>query len=90
MRGCKPTEIFSYYGRVFVVAEKELYSFFQNYSQQLIDYAVNDGIKLIFISPYAPHFGGMWEAGVKSCKYHLKQGLGNSNMTYEDFDAVLS
>lgn len=64
--------------------------FFQNYSQQLIDYAFNDGIKLIFISPYAPHFGGMWEAGVKSCKYHLKQGLENSNMTYEDFGAVLT
>ncbi|KAM3965928.1 uncharacterized protein ACR2FA_012778 [Aphomia sociella] len=32
----------------------------------IIDFATNNDIKFSFIPPYAPHFGGLWEAGVKS------------------------
>lgn len=31
------------------------------------------GIDWHFIPPASPHFGGLWEAGVKSIKYHLKR-----------------
>lgn len=39
--------------------------------------------------PGSPHFGGLWEAGVKSVKYHLKRILGNSRLCYEEFETVL-
>ncbi|GFY18156.1 integrase catalytic domain-containing protein [Trichonephila clavipes] len=31
----------------------------------------------------------LWEAGIKSVKYHLKRALGRSRLTYEEFKAVI-
>ena len=31
-----------------------------------------------FIPPGSPHFGGIWETGVTSMKYHLKQVIGET------------
>lgn len=36
----------------------------------------------------APHFGGLWEAGVKSTKHHLKRML-NTKLTYEGFNTLI-
>ncbi|GFX16436.1 integrase catalytic domain-containing protein [Trichonephila clavipes] len=33
--------------------------------------------------------GGLWEAGIKSGKYHLKRALGRSRLTYEEFETVI-
>ncbi|GFX60271.1 integrase catalytic domain-containing protein [Trichonephila clavipes] len=33
--------------------------------------------------------GGLWEAGIKSVKYHLKRALGRSRLTYEEFETVI-
>ena len=32
----------------------------------------------------APHFGGLWEAAVKSAKYHLKRVIGNQLLSFEE------
>lgn len=37
----------------------------------------------------SPHFGGLWEAGIKSIKYHLKRVLGDSTLTFEELSTVL-
>ncbi|GFX06249.1 DUF5641 domain-containing protein [Trichonephila clavipes] len=33
--------------------------------------------------------GGLWEAGIKSVKCHLKRALGRSRLTYEEFETVI-
>ncbi|XP_038216842.1 uncharacterized protein LOC119835861 [Zerene cesonia] len=33
--------------------------------------------------------GGLWEAGVKSCKHHLKRVVGNAHLTLEEFSTIL-
>ena len=36
----------------------------------------------------APHFGGLWEAAVKSAKFHLKRILGTQLLTFEELSTV--
>ncbi len=43
-----------------------------------------DGTNWHFIPPHTPHFGGIWEAGVKSIKFHLKRVIGESTLTFEE------
>ncbi|GFX75432.1 integrase catalytic domain-containing protein [Trichonephila clavipes] len=47
-----------------------------------------EGIEWKFIPPRAPSFGGLWEASVKSIKYHPKRVFSDSNLTYEEFLTV--
>ncbi|XP_036346961.1 uncharacterized protein LOC118756298 [Rhagoletis pomonella] len=37
----------------------------------------------------APHFGGIWEAAVKSAKGHLNRSMANSRLTYEELTTAL-
>lgn len=85
----KPIQIFSDSGRNFVGAAKEFSFFLHNSSQPIIDYAADNHIEFKFQPPYAPHFGGLIESGVKSCKHHITRVLGNMNLTYEEFNTVL-
>ena len=36
----------------------------------------------------APHFGGLWEAAVKSTKYHLKRIMGQHLFTFEELTTI--
>lgn len=39
--------------------------------------------------PGAPHFGGLWEAGVKSVKKHLYSVIGKELLTYEELNTLI-
>ncbi|XP_029674528.1 uncharacterized protein LOC115242404 [Formica exsecta] len=50
----------------------------------------NERIRWCFNPPPAPHFGGLWEAAVKSFKHHLRRVLGESTLTYEEMSTLLA
>ena len=50
--------------------------------------AADHGTVWTHIPPRAPHFGGIWEAAVKSSKGHLKKIMGKSVFTFEELSTV--
>ncbi|GFU98631.1 integrase catalytic domain-containing protein [Trichonephila clavipes] len=38
---------------------------------------------------WSPNHGGLWEAGVKAFKFHLKRVVGNAHLTLEEFITIL-
>lgn len=49
----------------------------------------NDGVRWEFNPPTASHFGGIWEAAVKSMKYHLRRIVGSAHLTFKEIATVL-
>lgn len=85
----KPAQIFSDNGKTFVGALKEFSKFLTSNQDNIKNYTASESISFKFIPPYSPHFGGLWEAGVKSVKHHLRRVI-NSNLTYEEFSTLLA
>lgn len=86
----KPIEIFSDNGGNFTASAKELGTFLKLNSESLSNFASQEGINFIFSPSYAPHFGGIWEAGVKSAKYHIRRIMGNTNLTFEEIGTLFT
>lgn len=85
----KITTIYSDNGTNFVGANNELKNLsvlFQTDKHKNIisKFAIENEIKWKFIPPRSPHVGGLWEAGVKSFKYHLKRIAPSQNFTFEE------
>ncbi|XP_066596270.1 uncharacterized protein [Prorops nasuta] len=73
-------------------ASKELKIMFHAASafyKQSANLLVNGGTMWTFIPPNTPHYGGLWEAGVTSTKYHLKRIIGERVLTYEEMTTLL-
>lgn len=62
----------------------------QVYNEEIATSLAKDGITWHFIPPSAPHFGRLWESGVRSIKLHLRRVLGNSVLTFEELYTVLT
>lgn len=90
----KPYEIWSDNGTNFHGARRllnEMYELLcsQHHNTIISDHLSKDNISWKFIPPSAPHVGGLWEAGVKSVKLHLKRVIGDSKLTYEKMYTLL-
>ncbi|XP_061391738.1 uncharacterized protein LOC133327189 [Musca vetustissima] len=92
-RGC-PLHIYSDNGKNFVGADRELKSHFAKIVSEMKDDAITrygfQKLEWHFIPASAPHMGGLWEAGVKSCKTHLKKISGQIRHTFEEFSTILA
>ena len=79
LRG-KPTVIYSDNGTNFVAAERELQEAFEELKQRtdvIQSKMACDQIQWIFSPPHGPHFGGVLERLVQSCKRAMKVTIAN-------------
>jgi hypothetical protein len=86
----KPVNIFCDNGSNFIGASNELKSFIGQNASDISDAITSELINFHFLPPYAPHFGGLHEAGVRSVKHHLRRVLGSAHLTYEDLYTTLT
>jgi len=86
-------EMFSDCGINFTGASRELREMFRASTadgRRIAQAAASDGIRWRFNPPAAPHFGGLWEAAVKSTKHHLRRVIGEATLTFEEMTTLLT
>ena len=91
----KPSHIWSDHGTNFVGANRELKELVEFLSEQknakkVSEFCSSQKIDWSFIPEHAPHFGGLWEAAVKSLKTHLKKVTLNVKLTFEEVCTFLT
>lgn len=88
----KPTKLYSDNGTNFVGAKNEvsaLCDYLQQNQDTFSNFCAMQGIEWHFIPSHSPHFGGLWEAGVKSIKGHMKRVIGDTHLTYEELYTLI-
>ncbi|UYV67863.1 hypothetical protein LAZ67_5002290 [Cordylochernes scorpioides] len=85
----KPSDIFSDNGTNFRGANNILREQFGILKASTIQkFISNERINWHFIPPSAPNFGGVWEAGIKSFKFHLLRCLKSQILTFEELSTL--
>ncbi|CAG7719544.1 unnamed protein product [Allacma fusca] len=85
------TDVFTDCGRNFVGAEKELkFMKAKAHLDQITSVLSEKEINFHFNPPGSPHFGGLWEAGIKSIKFHFKRVIGNTKLNYPQMLTLLT
>ncbi|XP_053686628.1 uncharacterized protein LOC128736171 [Sabethes cyaneus] len=90
----RSSDMYSDNGTNFVGARNQLRELFallkdSQHQQAVARECSSKGIQWHFNPPSAPHFGGLWEAAVRSTKYHLLRVLGGNPVSAEDFVTLL-
>ncbi|XP_032689247.1 uncharacterized protein LOC116852727 [Odontomachus brunneus] len=79
--------VFDYTFEVFLPT---LRRFTSRQQRRIAEQLACDQIQWSFNPPSAPHFGGLWEATVKSLKHYLRRVLGEATLTYEEMSTLLT
>ncbi|XP_070071108.1 uncharacterized protein [Drosophila takahashii] len=77
----------------FVGADRHMREFRARLEEQgggIATFASRRGCEFVFIPPRAPHFGGLWEAGVKSAKHLFLRTVGEDILTAEELGTLLT
>lgn len=90
----RPMDMYLDNGLNFVGAKRELnelYELFKDESvkQRIADFMASENIRWHFITPRAPHMGGIWEAAIKSTKFHIKCIVGEASLRYDQLSTLL-
>lgn len=92
-RGC-PSALYSDNGKSFVgaanILNRDQVNFLSDVRKGLLSENTFQNLAWHFNPPGAPHMGGLWEAGVKSFKSHLKKITHSQKFTYEEFYTMLT
>ncbi|XP_065094522.1 uncharacterized protein LOC135715039 [Ochlerotatus camptorhynchus] len=88
------TDLYSDNGTNFVGARNQLQELFtlwkeRQHRDQVSRFCADEGIEWHFNPPSAPHFGGLWEAAVRSAKHHILRVIGYNPVTLEDMNTLL-
>lgn len=88
----KPQRIRSDCGTNFVRAERMLKNTVISLKtgSNFHNWMASENIKSDFNPPAAPHHLGLWEAGVKSMKHHLRRSVGAQILTHEEFVTIIT
>lgn len=90
-----PIQIFSDNGTNFRHANNILHDLFKLFNSEGFKNVTQSffsaqGINWSFIPPSSPHFGGLWESGIKSVKFHLRRVIGQTILNFEELYTVLT
>lgn len=55
-----------------------------------MEFANSETMTRHFTPPRSPHFGGLWEYGMSSMKYHLKELVGITAFTFKELGTLLT
>ncbi|XP_041451708.1 uncharacterized protein LOC121405167 [Drosophila obscura] len=90
----KPRQIWSDNATNFVGARNELVELRRlflsdDHQKAVLDFCLVESIDWHFIPPRSPHFGGLWEAAVKTAKYHFYRAIANSVLGFDELRTLL-
>ena len=88
-----PLHLYSDNGSNYNGAKNQLFYFYKMLSSTstqdaIHGYVFQHRITWHNIPQRAPHFGGLWEAAVKSTKFHLKRIVGQERLTFEELSTI--
>ncbi|XP_038106708.1 uncharacterized protein LOC119766311 [Culex quinquefasciatus] len=91
----RPRNIYCDNATNFVGADRELRELrrlflSQQHRHEVVNETSAQQVKFHFIPAKSPSYGGLWEACVKSMKFHLRRILGNAFLNSEAFCTVLA
>ncbi|XP_053969231.1 uncharacterized protein LOC128870603 [Anastrepha ludens] len=61
----------------------------ENHRSAVNNYCISNGFDWRFIPPRSPHFGGLWEAAVKTAKQHLYRSVGSSILGFDELRTLV-
>ncbi|XP_031631810.1 uncharacterized protein LOC116346047, partial [Contarinia nasturtii] len=86
-----PEKMYSDHGTNFIASDRILKEAEEAWKNTRIqDFVQRKGTQWKFITPAAPHEGGIWEAAVKSMKHHLRRVIGPQKYSYEGISTLIS